>query len=162
MLALLLFAALTALGADVATAPFSITIAAKDSPVRVGEPLLVDILLRNTSSHDIHIGGDHEPRGKAANYAVDIRDTEGNLVPKKIAPPPKLPPGLSPLPETFKVGSTYGETLAPGKFEYDNLRNRTYQIDKPGQYIISLQRTSHEPTSEGTAKSNTLVLTVTN
>jgi len=129
--------------------PFSFTIRARQSAVRLGEPIWVEVRMNNTSARPLRV---HGFRGRGLpNYKVHVQDTRGNIVPRR------------PVPEsTPVVESSYGTVIMPGRWQYGEIRlEEYYAIDNPGQYEIRLSRADIATTGI-IVTSNTIVLTVTN
>ena len=129
--------------------PFSITIRARQSAVRLGEPIWVEVRMNNTSARPLRV---HGLRGRGLpNYKVYVQDTGGHIVPRRTVPE-----------STPVVENSYGTVIMPGRWEYGEIRlDEYYAIDKLGQYEVRLTRADIATT--GTlVTSNIIVLAVTN
>jgi hypothetical protein len=129
--------------------PFSIAISAEPSIVKLGEPVLLDINLTNTTGSEIPLSSRAVRKGEAANYGLDLRDAQGVQVSLRKAIP-------------YRTGrdKIYSIPLPPGGSDHDSIPlDEYYDLSKPGLYTISAERS--DPNSKTVAKSNTITVTVT-
>jgi hypothetical protein len=135
-------------------APLSINISTPTNIVKAGSEIRLDIVLKNTSRHDVRVvrsKGDAE-----LDYEIDIRDQKGK--PTMETPYGRKIHGKD-SDATAKTGSWISGTLKPDQeFEQCIVLNKVYDLS-PGTYVIQLQR--RDLASKGVVKSNKIVLTVT-
>jgi hypothetical protein len=130
-------------------ATFSLTISTPQNTVRVGSDVKLEITMTNTSDQDIFYGADLG--GKVQPFAVDVRDTSGNLVPKRPRKD-KEPRG----------GSFLLIPIHPAKsIKREWILNKDFDISKPGRYTVQAKREAGA-TNSGVlhVKSNRITITV--
>jgi hypothetical protein len=79
---------------------------------KVGTEVKVSILLTNTSSRNVELKGLAIDWGQARDDEVDVRDAQGNVLPRKEFPP-------EPGRHVFQI---YDVFVEPGKFASDYIR----------------------------------------
>jgi hypothetical protein len=144
--------------------PFSLTIAASAEPVKSGSPVVLTVVTRNTSDHNILLwaeSADQEQAGSA--YQVDIRDAGGAApadtefgrntkartdIPRNAASATLV--GRSGEKFVLKSGEVWKDTITISKL---------YQLHHSGQYIIHVER--FDPATNTMVKSNAITVTVT-
>jgi len=134
--------------------PFSLTISAKPDVFKVGSPMPINVVLKNTSSHPINL-----VRLSLPNYKADIRDGQGALVKAKPLAE-KLPDGRVRL--RHAASSAMIVRIDPGKigsnlFNFYDLTN-DYELTKPGKYTVQLLRYDYE--TKTWVRSNTISIVV--
>ena len=139
--------------ARVVNPPFSLSISTPHEIVKVGEPIQVDIMLRNTSPNKLHFFFRRGPVPDldAGLWGIEVRDMQGSGV-------PRLP--KRPAPALRGIEHDSGFSLEPGKTLRGRLNvNTFYDLGKSGTYTIQLERTDRDTKISG--KSNTITVTVT-
>jgi hypothetical protein len=122
--------------------------------VKAASDLSIRITTFNHSKHELSCSTFVDAvTGLDATYEYDIRDSQGTALNKKTQNGPK-------------IGSLIGSgcKLKPGESMTGSSRlTKAYDLRKPGKYTIQLARPRSEngDINEGTAKSNVLVVTVT-
>lgn len=110
--------------------PFTITISAEKSEVKSGEDVGIDIVMTNTSDHDVDCTGD--PRNALdRNYRYEVIDQQG--------PMPKI---KRKYPEIGEDGSPWPCTIKPGESSHPSggLISILYDFHSPGKYTIQVSR----------------------
>jgi hypothetical protein len=134
--------------------PFTVTIRAYHSAVKVGHPVIVSVTVTNTSQHKIECATPYNSAlGMDILNEYDIRDGSGNPVEKN-----------TPKHEGF-VGSFPPATIVePGESKKvdDDVVSKLYNLSRPGRYTIQASRAvSGDPSDVEVVKSNTIAVTVT-
>jgi hypothetical protein len=107
--------------------PFSIKINAGHSHVKVGDPVYVDIEMRNTSDHEIDCTAMTGNNGIDRNFQYEILDDNGD-------PAPKIAAGKT-FPEAIPC------TLKPeNNYSTGGEISRIFDFSRPGKYTIQLSR----------------------
>ena len=107
--------------------PFSISISAVPHVVKVGQRLVINIVLTNLSDHSLDTPSAWMGSLDAV-YAFDIRDSTGTQL------TPHAPPTVG-----YLVG--VAGTLDPGKAKGEDVRiDDFYNLAKPGTYEIQVKR----------------------
>lgn len=134
-----------------ANTPFSLTIATKESTVRAGSPVLVEVKMENKSDHDLAVyravSGDLDQGGWV--YKVSVRDTKG------------VEPPQTKFAQSVGVAGSGGYvSLRPEKTLTDRCNvAKLYDLSRPGNYTIQVERLDEQ--SKAFVKSNTITVTVT-
>jgi uncharacterized protein (DUF58 family) len=133
--------------------PFSLTIRLLQNVAKVGSEIRVQVVLTNTSDHEIGI----LKSAPEADYIVEVRDTRGKMAPdtdfrrKQKDPASVKVSTASPL-----------YTLKPGESLRDEIQvERLYEMSAPGKYSIQVSRTVPEEMGSGIVKSNMANVTIT-
>ncbi len=152
---LLLGGTFTALGQVAAVKesadPFSITIGPSSQTVNSASQVKINIHLTNTSNHDIN-GSSAYFDGADASYRQEVRDAEGKLANKE----------QPPTSTQHLAGHWTRQPLRPGESADSQTGiSPEFDISKPGHYTIRLSRPISERPADGTVKSNTITVTVT-
>jgi hypothetical protein len=168
---------------------FSIAIRPTKDVVKADSEVRIDIILTNTSSHEIVIG----ECGVAAwgHYKIEVQDSYGKPVPKTAwykwvtgeCPPSKVCVQTS-SPQVLCLHQAPHQILRPGEFLKEEIDvNKLYDLSQPGKYTIQISRVNDPRTfftvpgkfnssrdiemddkmndvSRGTALSNTVIVTV--
>ena len=137
----------------------SLSIGAVQDSVKVGSPVALKVICKNTSNHDIKVVTEIH------NYhlKVDVRDAKGNLVPDtplgSIWNGHGEPDMARITPEDLKGNAVYG-TLKPGESSISELNvAKRYELSRPGKYTIQVQIADFEDPSR-LVKSNTITVTL--
>ena len=86
----------------------------------------INVRLTNNSKQDIDAsGGFSDLTGLDPNYVFDVRDSAGNLVPKRRYEHPELATG-HPVNRTIKPGDSLTEEQGV---------SRLYDMSRPGKYV---------------------------
>ena len=129
---------------------FSIHISAAQDTVKVGLGLRIKIAMTNTTKRALRFGpyvGDPYP----IYFIEDVRDHDGKPVPLET----KLCHGLG-----LGKEQSWSHTMVSGYTQESELDiARSYDVGRPGQYSIQLQK--YMPGTHGkVVKSNTIIVTV--
>lgn len=131
--------------------PFTIAISMDNPEVKAGSDIWIKIEMTNTSNHDIECS-------VAAVNGVDRRFQYS--VSKPDGTPAKRI--VSKHPELEGAGSVKLCTLEPGgTAKTESLISRLFDMTAPGKYSVRALRGVSDKESDGSAQSNTLVVTVT-
>ena len=168
--------------------PFSISISSANTVFKAASEVRIRLVFKNTSDHEIPyvrgIGTGVEPHGEFFTD-VEVRDAKGELTPEtryqrllrgkddistKAATRERSASAQAtsgpPEPRPTFRGSFAGYMLKPGESrEEDIVVSKLYDLSRPGRYAISASRRLSElatdPNSKVVAKSNTLIITIT-
>ena len=156
ILALLLIAVPCALGLahDRSTKqPFTIQITADSPTVKSGSAVGIEVLIKNTSSEPLSCSGNISSlTGQDPHFRFDVRDTHGNLVPKRVYPHPELAEGHPIMDCTIRQGETRAESQDVA---------RIIDLTRPGKYVIQMFRIiSATNEKAGEVGSNKITVTV--
>lgn len=156
------------LAASIAQAQPALTIAISASRTRVPakSPVELQVALKNTANHDIHLFVDKSSKAELSGFGADVTDAQG-LVPKITAYYNQLsgenaPRGNVANPdEQFIIVSSGGDVTVArgGAIELHMDIGKLYDLTKPGTYAI--QVTLKDAVDATTIKSNSLKITVT-
>lgn len=136
-----------------ANQPFSITISAVKSAIKVGSRLELKVRLTNIYNHEIN-GTVSYAGGTIVSYQCDLRDSTGAQVPMKETANSSGPP----IPAQLSVQI---RTLKPNESVEDTTRAcKEFDMSKPGVYTVQLSRRISGGKSEDVVKSNTITITV--
>ena len=142
--------------------PFSLSIAAVNSEVPAGSPVMIDVTLENTSNHDISVYRDNSPDQGGLVYKADVRDEDGKTAVETEFG--RAVQGHDTLEQVSRkpyviVGSGGDQNLAPGKEIKDRINvSKLYDLHQPGKYTIQLERFDLE--TKSFIKSNKITVTV--
>jgi hypothetical protein len=139
--------------------PFSITLTVPQQEVKAGAEVKAEIMLRNTSSHEISLSRVVGEERAEFEYAVEVRDGRGHLAPetqygrnlRNRTPAPDVPRFFSSLIFALQPGETWAEVAAITKL---------YDLGRPGKYTIQVSREIPRELGKGTVKSNQITITV--
>jgi len=150
VLILIVLAACAASSAKNSTAPFTLTLEAKENPVQPGSEVKVDIMLRNSSNRAMYMScGLSE-----LDYALDVRDSQNRVPPEtEYARKLKGRPYFS-NDQVFYLQP--GESLPKAQW----VVSKFYDLTRPGKYTIQVSRAVPKEVGGGTIKSNTITITV--
>jgi uncharacterized protein (DUF58 family) len=164
----ILLCAASLLALFVATSPaqqtsassFSITISADQSTVKVGAPITIRILFKNTSNEEIALAKIPGDRKGEKHNLVDVRDADG-----KMPPETEYKQALEGKRDNVKghvvlpMASNFTQFLKPGDVMQDNLDvTDLYDLSKPGRYTIQIER--NDDISKTLVKSNVVTVTI--
>jgi hypothetical protein len=141
----------------------SIRISAEHASVKLGSPIRLNVMLMNTSNHDVNI----VQSLKGGEYKVDMRDADGKLARDSsfgyihnghIAQTDMEPSRISSgdLADSLVGGLIKAHDTMPWVLT----ATRFYEISQPGKYAIQIERPDPENPSVS-VKSNTITVTVT-
>ncbi len=126
--------------------PFAITISADTPKVTKGDPVLLNIVMTNTSDHDVDCTG-NPSNALDRNFTYEVTDEDGRPVPKIEK---KYHGGASIWRCTIKPGET--ANAAGG------LISVLYDFSRPGKYTIQVSRPvwgdDQRPGTVGTVQNN--------
>jgi len=146
------------LGAESAQeTPFSLTIGTPQQVVKAGSEVRVDVVLKNTSDHEITLLRSPGTGRGELEFESDVLSEKGNP-----ASQTKYGHGLKKSGLDAVEGSRIMFRLQPGETYEDSMSlNKLYDLSKPGKYRIELHKRVPDHLGQGVVKSNALVITVT-
>ncbi len=151
VLFLIILAACAASSAQNSTAPFTLTLEAKENPVHAGSEVKVDITLRNSSNRAMYMSyGLSE-----VDYAFDVRDSQQRIPPE------------TEFARTSKGRAYFSNNqvfyLQPGESlpKAPLVVSKFYDLSRPDKYTIQVSRVVPKELGSGTIKSNFITITVT-
>jgi hypothetical protein len=137
--------------------PFSLTISTPQEIVKAGSEVRVDVVLRNTSDHEITLLRSPGTGRGELEFESDVLGEKGNLASQTKYGQQLKKSGLNAV-----EGSRIMFRLQPGETYEDSMSlNKLYDLSKPGKYKIQLHKRVPEHLGQGVVKSNALVITVT-
>jgi hypothetical protein len=152
------------LSGQTATAPaFTLTIRAEQPaveaasggyPVKAGSDVFISVHLTNVSKHKLSVGYDVNSRtGVAFGDEYEVRDSNGNLLPKR------------PInhPEIGATGHGWPERIVDPGQSTDITGDRitgVYDLSQPGSYTIQLLRSTSADAKDSAVRSNKITVTV--
>lgn len=141
------------------SAPYSITIAAPQNPVKAGSEVAVDIVVTNTSDHEIVVSRSNaEKRAELSGYTVEVWDQKQRLTPESEYGLELKGQG-TPAGPVVTVNSDLLFTVQPGKQLKDTLIvSKLRDMSRPGTYTVQVQLS--RPETGILAKSNKITVTV--
>ena len=150
----LLFLAASAVFAQDAKAPFTLTLSAKTYEFRAGSDVKIEIVQTNVSDKAIDCT-DRGGGGINLEYRYDVRDEDGSSAEKAIRPHMEL-----------DTGDIHPCNLPPGESSSSRiLLSRIYKFDRPGKYTVQVFRFDPDLTdAQGNpvkVLSNTSTITIT-
>lgn len=136
--------------------PFSITLATKHEVVKVGEDILLEITLTNTSQSEIRLAeAPGDPPPAEFQYLIEVHDDKGE-------PAPDSEYGRRLKANPNPRGSRVTRALAPGESLKDETTlTRVFNLSRPDKYIVQASRKIPDYLGKGVVKSNTITITVT-
>jgi len=151
VLILIILAACATSSAQNSTAPFTLTLEAKENRVQAGSEVKVDITLRNSSNRAMHVSyGLSE-----LEYAFDVRDSQNRIPPEtEFARKSK---GRAYFSNDHVFYLQPGESLPRAPL----VVSKFYDLSRPDKYTIQVSRAVPKELSGGTIKSNFITITVT-
>jgi hypothetical protein len=116
--------------------PFTITIAATQSPFNLGDPLMIHIVLKSTTRGELILPQDrHDGTRGEMNYWISVADPNGNPVPDTDYGQ-KLKNGHAVMSRSVTLKDlNFGDEVA----EDVNLNNLV-KITEPGDYVVLVER----------------------
>lgn len=142
-----------------ATAPISVALSTPRSEYVVGQPIKIDIVLRNTSDKEIAVAQSNAIGKAGLSYEIDVLDDTGKRVPYSRYG--KRLHGEDPRGAIFDSQKIY--YLQPEQTLSDSaVLNTIYDLSSPGQYVIQVAKKpfpSVEP--EEPVASNAIKITIT-
>lgn len=110
--------------------PFTITISTDKPQVKSGDPVYIDVVMTNTSDHDVDCTGD--PRNALdRNYRYEVIDQQGPM-PKIRRKYPQLGEDGKPWPCIIKPGESSPRS--------GGMLSILYDFHRPGKYTIQVSR----------------------
>jgi hypothetical protein len=131
--------------------PFTITIGADKSEVKAGDPVDLNIAMKNISDHEVDCGG-APSNALDRRYAYDVVYEDGQAAPKIVKKHPEIGETGSIWRCVIKPGET--ATAAGGRI------SQLYDFSRPGKYSIQVSRHVAFDAHSDVVKSNTIVITV--
>jgi hypothetical protein len=142
--------------------PFSLAITAAESPVKAGSPVVVKVVMRNRSDHDISVYRDNSSDQGGFTYNVSALDETGASAPETKFGKTVMnhETAQEQAQEPSVLFSSGGEiNLAVGEAIKDRVDvTKLYDLHRPGRYSIQIQRFDLETKSY--VKSNKITVTV--
>ncbi|HEY2822693.1 MAG TPA: hypothetical protein VGJ06_16735 [Candidatus Acidoferrum sp.] len=150
---LIAFFALTALGQErPSRKPFTIVISTNVQTIEVASGVWIRVNLTNTSSRSLDTSANiSDLTGTDPNFIFDVRDSDGNSVPKRVYEHPELATGRAILGRLIKPGASLTE---------DQDISRLYDMSHPGAYVIQVSRRASEFKKDGVVKSNKITVRI--
>jgi hypothetical protein len=140
-------------------ASFSIVIAGAQEPVKVGSEVKVEIVLKNTSDHELTIGKTNAVSQAEFHYLVEVRDDQGRSAPdteygRRVF-------GRETKKRTILYWGEAYFTLKPNQtLEDEAVASKLYDMSRPGKYLIQVSRVVPKELVGGVVKSNAVTVTV--
>jgi hypothetical protein len=147
------------IGAKAQTKPLSLSIETDNPSVKPGVEISIKILLKNNTDQSIRLSKMKTSGDGSFEYKVDVERVDHDVVAKKYVEKLRRKEVQLAIPP---VGSVQFFTIQPGETDKDsvNISNR-YEFDKPGKYLVQIERALPEDLGGGVIKSNTITITVT-
>jgi len=148
MLAFLMLGVASIAYSQTSQQPFTITISAEKNQVKSGDEVGIDIVMTNTSNHDIDCAS-YGSNALDRNYRYEVFDEQG--------PVPKI---KRKYPEIGETGSLSPCTIKPGGSAHADggLISILYDFSRPGKYTIQVSRPvwgdDQRPGTAGTVQNN--------
>jgi hypothetical protein len=137
-----------------AVAPFSLQIAAQQDQLKVGEDIMLDVTIINTSDRLITLADTN----RACDYVWDVRDESDKGVPDT----PLMRQKGCPSTGSALTGRNMVIMLKPTESYKLELSVRELKtISQPGKYTIQLSRALSQNDKETVVKSNKVTISVT-
>lgn len=138
------------------THPILLVLTQESGRCKVGQPCLVKVTLTNISNEVVRVRIVVGELATFMNYGMDVKRKDG----KPVAQRNPLNPGngeiIAPMFSEYKVPFT------PGQSTYESFQlGDVARIDRPGTYLIKVQRDNRGCGPFWTATSNTLAVTYT-
>jgi hypothetical protein len=139
--------------------PFSLTIAPPPESFKLGDELVLQITVKNTSGGPIGFArtGDVTPE-EGARYKVEVWGPDGHLVPRTPSPIQKEKPTVN------MMISNVSHTLQPGESFVDRITvTKYFDLSRPGKYSILVERPLEpwQKIGSGFIRSNKVTVMVT-
>ncbi len=151
VLILIILAACAASYAQNSTAPFTLTLEAKEPPVKAGSEVKVDITLRNSSNRAMYMSHSLSE----LDYAFDVRDSQNRIPPEtEFARKSK---GRAYFSNDHVFYLQPGESLPKAPL----VVSKFYDLSRPDKYTIQVSRVVPKELGGGVIKSNFITITVT-
>lgn len=131
-----------------------ISISAPKVSVQVGQPISIEVQLKNISGHEIRAGEVVGHNQAELNYIVTMLDSKGR-------PVPPTSYGTAARSRHVMIISEVAKRLGPGQAlaQHTELA-KLFEITEPGNYTVRVGRI-WPPSSKNVVWSNTLTLTMT-
>src|SRR5215475_1002556 len=128
-----------------------ITIVAAQNGVKAGDPIEITVTMKNMSDHDITMGKLVSNTHAELNNEIIVRDKNGEM-PNETRYKKGIKEGVA--------GSRRRFTLKPGEeiTETSNI-NKLYDLSRPGEYTVQVEKELPASEVKGTIKSNTIAVT---
>jgi len=154
---ILVFGLCAVIAARAAQQSFTISISTAQSSFKATREIRLQVIITNTSQQEIAVGNAGGEAAELSGYEIIVFDDKGNAPPETRyhkgvrREDPNIPVG---------TGSLVKVSLGPGQSLKDaTILNRLYDLSKPGNYTIQVQRT--DPETKTVVKSNIITLTIT-
>lgn len=136
---------------------FTITAELATEPIHLGQPIIVNVTVKNVSAHDVYWRSEASETAYRAFHVLLTRD--GKEVEKtrlhRIVRNEQRPSD----PNEMTAGSSIVTAIAPGMaFTLTIDLNRLYEITKPGEYTLEISRVAED--HKTVIHSNKLKLTI--
>jgi hypothetical protein len=143
--------------------PFSLAISVAHDTVKTGTPIVINIMFKNISDHDINraIRPEGRTHGELLGFPPIVRDAEGKEPPltklgRLIFGRPAPGDGMT----VYEGISSGNGPLHPGKAITPEIRlSELYDLSVPGQYTVLVWH--YDVEKKEAVKSNTVTVTVT-
>jgi hypothetical protein len=140
--------------------PFSLSLRSRESVMRAGSQVRVEIAQTNASDRELPVVGSNLPDRAESHYFIDVRDAKGRSVPdteyahtvpnKNAKPATEF--GFSEVVYSLKPGESLTEVVVITKL---------YDLGQPGRYTVQVSREIPRELGGGTVKSNVITIKVT-
>jgi len=130
---------------------FVITVSPDSQVARTGSDVVITVRFENRSRQELDFSANiSDNTGVDPNYTYDVRDSRGNLVPRRVYPHPELATGHAVL-----------RKVAPGESVSDTEPiGRLSDMSKPGKYSIQVLRHVPDGKRGQVVRSNKITVTV--
>src|SRR5262249_27354151 len=127
--------------------------------VKLGDEIPIKILLKNNTDQSIRLSKVGTEGDGSFEYTVDVERDDHTVVAKKYVEKlrrKEVQPAIPP------PGSVLFFTIEPGETDKDSIYiSNRYEFDKPGKYLVQIERALPDDLGGGVIKSNTITVTVT-
>lgn len=149
----------TGAGAKHPVASFSLHISTPEAVVKAGAAVPIDIVITNTSDHEIAIGRSNGPMQGEFHHELHVLDSSGKAV-ARTKWGHKLKGEVGPGEDSVITFSDVIGTLQPGQTLKDGLfANAIFDLTHPGKYTLQIERIDAD--TKAVVKSNVITVTVT-
>jgi len=138
--------------------PFTITISAPQNTIKVGDDILIHVVLTNVSDHGISIPP--KTLDATCDYIIQIQGEKGLISSK----PDCSGSHIMGIRQLKPGESVEGNITLSDIIHYDSKMDdmvKTFDFTSPGEYVIQLSRHISDDPDKEVVKSNNLTITVT-
>ena len=139
--------------------PLSLLIETDNPSVKLGDEIPIKIRLKNNTDRSIRLSKVMREGDGSFEYKVDVERDDPTVVAKKYVEKLRRNEVQPAIPPT---GSVLFFIIEPGETDKDSIYiSNRYEFDKPGKYLVQIERALPEDLGGGVIKSNTITVTVT-